>query len=143
MLEHLSNRSIANKKGHFMTRVAQFLAVTLLALISTSVNAADINDVQYSTWYTTYQDNAGTFIVNATVQLNGNSGTYTLSNGETGLLTGLVYSPLPNDKVGVYGTWRLRNESGGFTFRVTADGSQYSGSWAGSGNKNGTWSGSR
>ncbi len=146
MLEHLSNRSNANKKGLIMTRFAQFLAVALLALVSTSVNAADINDVQYSTWNTTYQDNAGTFVVNATVQLNGNSGTYTLSNGETGLLTDVRYAyitPAPELKVGVYGTWRLRNESGGFTFRVTGDGSQFGGQWAGANNARGTWNGSR
>ena len=125
-----------------MTRFAQFLTIALLALVSTSANAADINDVQYSNWNSSYQDNAGTFIVNATVHLNGDSGTYCLSNGETGLLTGLRYAYLPDNKVGVYGTWRLRNESGGFTFRVTADGSQFGGQWV-NGNMRGTWSGAR
>jgi hypothetical protein len=130
-------------KGFFMTRFSQLLVVAIMALESFSASAADIADIRNSTWYTTYQDDAGTFVVNATVELNGSSGTYRLSNSETGLLTGLVYSPLPNNKVGVYGTWRLRNESGGFTFRVTADGQQFGGQWNGSGNKNGTWTGSR
>ncbi|MGC4003893.1 MAG: hypothetical protein QM811_12510 [Pirellulales bacterium] len=108
--------------------------------------AADVGDVKNSTWTTTYQDDAGTFVVNATVQLNGDSGTYTTSNGETGLLTGIKYAyitPAPEQKVGVYGTWRLRNETGGFTFRVTGDGKQFGGQWTGAGNKKGTWTGSR
>jgi hypothetical protein len=129
-----------------MTRFAPVLAVALLALVSAAATAADINEVSNSTWYTTYQNDAGTFVVNATVQLNGNSGTYTLSNGETGLLTDVRYAyitPAPELKVGIYGTWRLRNESGGFTFRVTGDGSQFGGQWAGANNARGTWSGSR
>lgn len=128
-----------------MTRLAQLLAVAIIAWGSLSANAADIAEVQNSTWYTTYQNDAGTFVVNATVQLNGDSGTYTLSNGETGLLTNIRYAyitPAPELKVGIYGTWRLRNESGGFTFRVTGDGGQFGGQWV-NGNTRGTWSGSR
>jgi len=129
-----------------MTRYLPLCGLVFLVLLSCLANAADIADVQNSTWYTTYQDEAGTFVVNATVQLQGDHGTYTLSNGETGLLTNIRYAyitPAPELKVGVYGTWRLRNETGGFTFRVTGDGSQFGGQWVGNGNKRGTWSGSR
>jgi hypothetical protein len=131
-----------------MFRQTMSLAAAVLALSTVPMTAfgADIDDIRYSSWSSAYQDDAGTFIVDATIELNGDSGTYTLANGETGLLTGLRYAYItsaPELKVGVYGTWRLRNESGGFTFRITGDGQRFGGQWAGAFNKRGTWNGSR
>ena len=130
------------QKVLFFAAVAAAGAFTLADVSS----GADINDIRKSRWKSTYQDDAGTFVVDSTLELNGDSGSYKLANGETGLLTGLRYAyitPAPEKKVGVYGTWRLRNESGGFTFRVTGDGQRFGGQWTGANNKRGTWNGTR
>lgn len=129
-----------------MKLVQTVCCVTIVAAFSATARSADIDDIRGSQWNSTYQDDAGTFVVDASVKFNGDSGSYTLSDGETGLLTNLRYSyitPAPELKVGIYGTWRLRNESGGFTLRVTGDGSRFAGQWTGMNNKRGTWNGSR
>lgn len=108
--------------------------------------AAEINDIQQSCWNSTYQDEAGTFVVNAYIELHGAAGTYRLQNGQVGTLTNLRYAyitPAPEKKVGVYGTWTLGNQSGGFTFRVTGDGQQFGGQWTAGQFQRGTWNGSR
>jgi hypothetical protein len=121
-------------------------AIVALLLIPVCLRAADIDDIRSSCWKSTYQDDAGTFVVDARIELNGGSGTYTLASGETGQLTGLRYAyitPAPEQKVGVYGTWTLGNQSGGFTFRVAGDGQRFGGQWTGANHKRGTWSGTR
>src|SRR5690242_3541917 len=86
---------------------------------TTSAVKADVNDVRYSTWSTTYYGPG--FQVNATVVLDDTSGYYTTDSGDQGQLTGVRYAyitPDPDLKVGVYGTWSMNGQSGGFTFRV-------------------------
>ncbi len=120
--------------------------VGLIILLPVTLWGAEINDVRTSCWDSTYQDEAGTFVVEARIQFNGESGTYTLPNGQSGDLTGLKYAyitPAPEKKVGIYGTWSMGGKSGGFTFRVTGDGQKFGGQWTGANNLRGTWRGKR
>lgn len=126
-----------------MTRM---LCVSMVAGLCGDLSAADINDIQRSCWNSTYQDDAGTFVVSSYIELKGNSGTYRLQNGQVGTLTNLRYAyitPAPELKVGVYGTWSLNGQSGQFTFRVTGNGQQFGGQWTNGPNQRGTWNGQR
>jgi hypothetical protein len=117
-----------------------------LIAMSSVLAAADVNDVKQSCWKSNYQDDAGTFVVDARIELKGNSGSYTLEDGQVGRLTNLRYeyiTPAPELKVGVYGAWQLGGQSGNFTFRVTGDGQRFGGQWTGANNARGTWNGKR
>src|SRR5580765_6101555 len=81
-----------------------------LIAMNSPLYAADVNDVKQSCWKTSYQDDAGTFVVDARIELKGDSGSYKLEDGQVGQLTNLRYAyitPAPELKVGVYGTWQL------------------------------------
>jgi hypothetical protein len=130
-----------NHKERSMRILETVLMMAVIGLVPAHLSAADIDDISNSTWDSTYQDNDGTFVVDAILTLDGDSGTYDTGNG-VGTLEGIRYAyitPAPEKKVGVYGTWRLGSATGGFTLRISGDGETFSGTWMGANKKRGTW----
>ena len=120
---------------------AMVFVMAMIELAPVGLTAADIDDIKDSSWDSTYQDNDGTFVVDAVLVLSGDSGTYDTGNG-VGTLEKIRYAYItsaPEKKVGVYGTWRLGKATGGFTLRISGDGKTFSGTWSGAKNQRGTW----
>jgi hypothetical protein len=83
------------------------------------------DDVSFSEWDSSYTTPGGT--VSAHVVLQGNSGSYTLSDGSTGSLSNIRYSG--RNVVIIRGIWSLGGQLGLFEWRVVPDGSQFLGNW--------------
>jgi hypothetical protein len=121
------------------------MSMTPIAAITLTVNSAEAQYIESSTWDSSYGQYGAGPQTCAQLRFQGSDGDYRTGGG-SGQLSSISYRPAPDGGTFVHGRWSFSGSQGWLSFTVVRDGSRFEGCWGfgpPGGSACGSWNGTR